>query len=67
MARGIDVANARPGPSRPASVNAIFTWMRSAQRRVPVRIHIDQVADGVRSGGHQKTRRVRRNGYERQV
>ena len=66
MARGIDVANARPGPSRPASVNAIFTGVRSAQR-VPVRIHIDQVADGVRSGGHQKTRRVRRNGYERQV
>ena len=53
MARGIVVANARPGPSRPASVNAIFTWVRSAQR-VPVRIHIDQVADGVRSGGHQK-------------
>jgi hypothetical protein len=26
MARGIDVANARPGPSRPASVNPIFTW-----------------------------------------
>jgi len=46
MARGIDVANARPGPSRPASVNPIFTRVRSAQR-VPVRIHIDQVADGV--------------------
>jgi multidrug resistance efflux pump len=66
MARGIDVANARPGPSRPASVNPIFTRVRSAQR-VPVRIHIHQVTDGVRSGGHQKTRRVRRNGYERQV
>jgi multidrug resistance efflux pump len=66
MARGIDVANARPDPSGLASVNPIFTWVRSAQR-VPVRIHIDQVADGVRSGGHQKTRRVRSNGYEGQV
>ena len=66
MARGIDVANARPGPSRPASVNPIFTWVRSEQR-VPVRIHIDQVADGVLSGGHQKNRRLRRNDDERQV
>jgi len=29
------------------SVNPIFTWVRLAQR-VPVRIHIDQVPDGVR-------------------
>jgi multidrug resistance efflux pump len=28
-------------------VNPIFTWVRLAQR-VPVRIHIDQVPDGVR-------------------
>jgi len=41
MANGIDVANARPGRSRPASVNPISTWVRSAQR-VPARIHIDQ-------------------------
>jgi multidrug resistance efflux pump len=66
MARGIDVANARPGLSRPASVSPIFTWVRSAQR-IPVRIHIDQVAAGVLSGGQQKTRRVRRNDDERQV
>jgi multidrug resistance efflux pump len=28
-------------------VNPIFTWVRLAQR-VPVRIHIDQVPEGVR-------------------
>jgi multidrug resistance efflux pump len=63
MARGIDVANARPDPSGLASVNPIFTWVRSAQR-VPVRIHIAQVADGELSRGHQKNRRVRSNDYE---
>jgi multidrug resistance efflux pump len=47
VARGIDVANAQPDPSGLASVNPIFTWVRLAQR-VPVRIHIDQVPDGVR-------------------
>jgi len=30
-----------------ASLNPIFSWVRLAQR-VPVRIHIDQVPDGVR-------------------
>jgi hypothetical protein len=30
-----------------ASVNPIFTWVRLAQR-VPVRIHINQLPDGVR-------------------
>jgi hypothetical protein len=30
-----------------ASVNPIFTWVRLAQR-VPVRIHVDHVPDGVR-------------------
>ena len=47
VARGIDVANAQPDPSGLASVNPIFTWVRLAQR-VPVRIHIDQVPDGLR-------------------
>jgi multidrug resistance efflux pump len=47
VARGIDVANAQPDPSGLASVNPIFTWVRLAQR-VPVRIHIDEVPDGVR-------------------
>jgi multidrug resistance efflux pump len=47
VARGIDVANAQPDTSGLASVNPIFTWVRLAQR-VPVRIHIDQVPDGVR-------------------
>jgi RND family efflux transporter MFP subunit len=47
IARGINVANAQPDPSGLASVNPIFTWVRLAQR-VPVRIHIDQVPDGVR-------------------
>jgi multidrug resistance efflux pump len=47
VARGIKIANAQPDPAGLASVNPIFTWVRLAQR-VPVRIHIDQVPDGVR-------------------
>jgi multidrug resistance efflux pump len=47
IARGINVANAQPDQVGLASVNPIFTWVRLAQR-VPVRIHIDQVPDGVR-------------------
>ena len=47
VARGIDVPNARPDQTGLASVNPIFTWVRLAQR-VPVRIHIDEVPDGVR-------------------
>jgi RND family efflux transporter MFP subunit len=47
IARGINVPNAEPDQTGVASVNPIFTWVRLAQR-VPVRIHIDQVPDGVR-------------------
>jgi multidrug resistance efflux pump len=47
IARGINVPNAQPDQTGLASVNPIFTWVRLAQR-VPVRIHIDQVPDGVR-------------------
>jgi multidrug resistance efflux pump len=47
VARGIDVPNVHPDPAGLASVNPIFTWVRLAQR-VPVRIHIDQVPDGIR-------------------
>lgn len=47
IARGITVANAERGQSGLASVNPIFTWVRLAQR-VPVRIEIDHVPDGVR-------------------
>src|SRR6202165_4341251 len=47
VARGINVPNAQPDPAGLASVNPVFTWVRLAQR-VPVRIHIDQVPDGVR-------------------
>jgi RND family efflux transporter MFP subunit len=47
VARGINVANAQPNRVGLASVNPIFTWVRLAQR-VPVRIHIDQVPDGVK-------------------
>jgi multidrug resistance efflux pump len=46
IARGINVANSQPDQAGLASVNPIFTWVRLAQR-VPVRIHIDQVPDGV--------------------
>ena len=47
IARAINVPNAQPDRAGLASVNPIFTWVRLAQR-VPVRIRIDQVPDGVR-------------------
>jgi RND family efflux transporter MFP subunit len=47
VARAINVANAQPDQQGLASVNPIFTWVRLAQR-VPVRIDIDRVPDGVR-------------------
>jgi multidrug resistance efflux pump len=46
IARAINVANAQPNGQGLALVNPIFTWVRLAQR-IPVRIHIDQVPDGV--------------------
>ncbi len=46
IARGINVANAQPNGQGLATVNPIFTWVRLAQR-IPVRIHIDHVPDGV--------------------
>ena len=46
IARGINVANAQPNGEGLADVNPIFTWVRLAQR-IPVRIHIDHVPDGV--------------------
>jgi multidrug resistance efflux pump len=47
VARGINIPNAQSDQSGLASVNPIFTWVRLAQR-VPVRINIDQVPNGVR-------------------
>jgi RND family efflux transporter MFP subunit len=47
VARGINVSNAQPNDQGLATVNPIFTWVRLAQR-VPVRIRINQVPDGVR-------------------
>jgi multidrug resistance efflux pump len=47
IARGINVANSQPNGQGLATVNPIFTWVRLAQR-IPVRIHIDQVPEGVR-------------------
>jgi multidrug resistance efflux pump len=47
VARGINIPNAQPDKAGLASVNPIFTWVRLAQR-VPVRIQIDQLPDGVR-------------------
>jgi multidrug resistance efflux pump len=46
LARGINVPNAQPDASGLASVNPIFTFVRLAQR-VPVRVHIDEVPEGV--------------------
>ena len=47
VARGITVANAQPDQAGLANVNPIFTWVRLAQR-IPVRIRITGVPDGVR-------------------
>lgn len=47
VARAITVSNALPGQQGLANVNPIFTWVRLAQR-VPVRIRIDRIPDGVR-------------------
>ena len=46
IARAINVSNAQPNGQGLANVNPIFTWVRLAQR-IPVRIHIDQVPEGV--------------------
>ena len=46
IARGINVSNAQPNGQGLATVNPIFTWVRLAQR-IPVRVHIDQVPQGV--------------------
>jgi multidrug resistance efflux pump len=46
IARGISVPNAQPNGEGLAEVNPIFTWVRLAQR-IPVRIHIDHVPEGV--------------------
>jgi multidrug resistance efflux pump len=47
ISRGIDVPNAQPNQQGLATVNPIFTWVRLAQR-IPVRIRLDQVPQGVR-------------------
>jgi multidrug resistance efflux pump len=46
IARGINVPNAQANQQGLATVNPIFTWVRLAQR-IPVRIHIDDVPEGV--------------------
>ncbi len=47
VARGINIPNVQPDTAGLASVNPIFTWVRLAQR-VPVRVQIDHVPEGVR-------------------
>jgi multidrug resistance efflux pump len=44
--RGIADSNTAPNPQGLPEVNPVFTWVRLAQR-IPVRIHIDHVPDGV--------------------
>jgi multidrug resistance efflux pump len=44
--RGITDTNTAPDPEGLPEVNPVFTWVRLAQR-IPVRIHIDYVPDGV--------------------
>ena len=47
FSRAIANTNSNPNFEGLASVDPIFTWVRLAQR-IPVRIHIDQVPDGVK-------------------
>jgi RND family efflux transporter MFP subunit len=44
--RGIDDTNTAPNPQGLPQVSPIFTWVRLAQR-IPVRIHLDRIPDGV--------------------
>jgi len=46
IARGINVANARPNDQGVATVNPIFTWVRLAQR-IPVRIELEAVPEAL--------------------
>ena len=46
IARGINVSNEQANGQGLTNVNPIFTWVRLAQR-IPVRIHIDEVPEGV--------------------
>jgi multidrug resistance efflux pump len=46
IAHAVNVANAQPNGQGLANVNPIFTWVRLAQR-IPVRIHIDRVPEGI--------------------
>jgi multidrug resistance efflux pump len=46
IARGINDRNSTPDGLGLQDVNPVFTWVRLAQR-VPVRIHIDSVPDGI--------------------
>ena len=46
ISRAINVPNAQANQQGLATVNPIFTWVRLAQR-IPVRIHIDEVPEGV--------------------
>jgi multidrug resistance efflux pump len=47
LTSAINVPNAQPNAAGVADVNPVFTWVRLAQR-VPVRIHLDVVPEGVR-------------------
>ena len=47
VARAVTVTNAQADQVGLANVNPIFTWVRLAQR-IPVRVHIDEVPEGVR-------------------
>ncbi|MEA2807503.1 MAG: hypothetical protein QOJ17_1644, partial [Rhodospirillaceae bacterium] len=47
ISRGITDRDNPNGPQLLANVNPTFEWVRLAQR-IPTRIHIDEVPDGVR-------------------
>ena len=46
ISRGIQDQNGNPDRLGLQTVNPVFTWVRLAQR-IPVRVHIDQVPDGI--------------------
>lgn len=65
VTRGIAVANATPGTQGLPVVDPIYTWVRLAQR-VPVRIAIDRVPEGVPLvSGMTATVTIRQPGQQR--
>jgi hypothetical protein len=63
MARGITDQDNRDGPELLSSVNPTFTWVRLAQR-IPVRIRLTQVLEGVLVSAGMTCRVIMKDGMQ---